>query len=173
MRALDLPGWCIGAGVLRNLVWDWLHGYAKPSDLADVDVAYCDPTDVRAERDHALQDQLLRQCPDVPWEVTNQAGVHLWFERYFGQPVEPLTSIEEAVSMWPETATSVAVRMLPDESIYVIALFGLDDLFQMIVRRNPRRVSVETYSKRIVEKRYIQRWPRVRIMSSEEAGEVI
>jgi hypothetical protein len=98
--------------------------------------------------------------------VTNQAGVHLWFESYFGHPVEPLTSIEEGVSTWPETATSVAVRLLPDNSIHVIAPLGLKDLFAMIIRRNPRRVSVETYRKRIAEKRYMQRWAQVRIVPS-------
>ena len=166
VRALQLPLWCIGAGVIRNLVWDHLHGYLEPSELADVDIAYFDPTDISTERDHALQAQLSQQCPGVPWEVTNQAGVHLWFESCFGHLVEPLTSIEEAVSTWPETATSVAVRLLPDDGIHVIAPLGLQDLFAMIVRRNPRRVSVETYRKRIAEKRYTQRWPQVRIVPS-------
>jgi len=32
------------------------------------------------------------------WEVTNQAGVHLWFEREFGHPVHPLRSLVDAVA---------------------------------------------------------------------------
>ena len=31
--------WCIGAGAVRNLVWDALHGYNTPSAPADIDVA--------------------------------------------------------------------------------------------------------------------------------------
>lgn len=34
----------------------------------------------------------------------------------------------------------------------------------MVVRRNPRRVSVETYERRIAEKMYSKRWPKVRIV---------
>ena len=49
-----------------------------------------------------------RLCPDVPWEVTNQAHVHLWFEEHFGHAVPPLSSLSDAVASWPEYATSVA-----------------------------------------------------------------
>lgn len=45
VAACNLLDWCVGAGVLRNLVWDYLHGYRAPSDLADVDVAFFDPSD--------------------------------------------------------------------------------------------------------------------------------
>lgn len=71
--------------------------------------------------------------------------------------------MRDAVLTWPETALTVAVRLRVDDTIEVIAPLGLDDLFSMVVRRNPRRVSVETYHERIAEKRYLQRWPRVRI----------
>nr|WP_318298106.1 hypothetical protein [Paraburkholderia bannensis] len=36
----------------------------------------------------------------------------------------------------------------------------------MVVRRNPARVSVETYRKRIEQKQYQRRWPRVTIVPS-------
>lgn len=39
VQSLQLPCWCIGAGAVRNLVWDHLHGYGKPSALPDLDVA--------------------------------------------------------------------------------------------------------------------------------------
>jgi len=100
----------------------------------------------------------------LPWEVTNQAGVHLWFEREFGHPLEPLRSVDDAVATWPETATAVAVRLRNDGELYVIAPFGLMDLFEMVVRRNPRIVSEATYSKRIESKKYVERWPHVTVV---------
>lgn len=27
VRDLGLSSWCIGAGSVHNLVWDWLHGF--------------------------------------------------------------------------------------------------------------------------------------------------
>jgi hypothetical protein len=37
---VDLPDWFVGAGAIRNTVWDYLHGYTVPTPLADVDVAF-------------------------------------------------------------------------------------------------------------------------------------
>jgi hypothetical protein len=166
VRALRLHDACIGAGAVRNLVWDALHGHAEPSALSDVDVAHFDPTDLSPERDRALQSRLHALAPATPWEVTNQAGVHLWFEAHFGHAVEPLRSLEEAVASWPEFATAVALAPREDGSLRVIAPHGLGDLFDMVVRRNPVRVSLRTYGERVASKRYAERWPRVRVIGA-------
>jgi uncharacterized protein len=109
VRGLGLAEWCIGAGAVRNLVWDALHGMVLPSALADVDVAYFDAADLSVERDRSLQQRLVELRPGPPWEVTNQAGVHLWFEAWFGHAVEPLASLDAAVASWPEYATCVGL----------------------------------------------------------------
>ncbi|MEP6502272.1 MAG: nucleotidyltransferase family protein [Betaproteobacteria bacterium] len=166
VRTLGLAEWCIGAGAVRNLVWDALHQRREPSVLADVDVAFFDAANLGAERDHALQARLRERAPAVPWEVTNQAGVHQWFEAHFGHAVAPLRSLDEAVASWPEYATAVGVTLADDDTLRVIAPLGLADLFAMVVRRNPARVSVETYRERVAQKRYAQRWPCVRVVDS-------
>jgi uncharacterized protein len=166
VRELGLPQGCIGAGAVRNLVWDHLHGFAEPSALADVDVAYFDADEPPGqEREH--QRRLCARHGALPWEVTNQAHVHLWFEAHFGHAVPPLRSVEEAVASWPETATAVALRLSAAGGVEVIAPLGLEDLFAMRVRRNPARVSVQTYRERIASKRYAERWPRVEIVSAD------
>jgi len=162
-RACDPPNWVIGAGVIRNLVWDRLHGYPERTPARDVDLAYLDPLDLRTESENAWERQLHALRPDVPWEVKNQAAVHLWYERRFGYAVPPLDSIPAAIATWPETATAVAIRLLADDQIEVVAPFGLTDLFQIILRRNPARVSVEEYHRRLISKRIHERWPNVQI----------
>jgi hypothetical protein len=159
-----LPDWLIGGGVVRNVVWDHLHDYTLPTPVADVDVAFFDPDDLTSERERTIENALLRRRPDVPWDVKNQAAVHLWYQGVFGYPVSPLRSLEEAVSTWPETATAIGVHLAANDALQVVAPLGLDDLFQMILRRNPRRVSVEQFRQRIVDKAIQQKWPRVRIM---------
>ncbi len=159
-RELGLASWCIGAGALRNLVWDALHGHAQASALADVDFVYFDADDLDPARDAALQQRLCQRV-DLPWEVTNQAGVHRWFEQHFGHAVAPLHSLAEAVASWPEPATAVGVWLDGADALHVIAPLGLADLLGLRVRRNPARVSVETYRQRCASKRYAERWPRV------------
>ena len=167
VRSLNLPSWCIGAGAVRNLVWDSLHGLRVPSALSDVDVAHFDASDLSVERDEEIQRCLTDVHPHVPWEVTNQAAVHTWFEETFGHAVSPLISLEGAVASWPEYATAVGLTLRPDDTIHVIAPYGLDDLFSMVVRRNPTRVSIDTYRKRIEQKQYRKRWPQVTVVPAE------
>jgi hypothetical protein len=159
-RELGLAQWCIGAGALRTLVWDALHGL-PPSLLADVDLVYFCAADVSPERDAMLQRRLAGWLPALPWEVTNQAGVHLWFEHRFGHAVEPLRSLDDALASWPEPAIAVGVWLDDGDALHVIAPLGLDDLLGLRIRRNPARVSVETYRQRCESKRYTERWPRV------------
>jgi hypothetical protein len=136
VRDADVPDAWVGAGVLRDLVWN--------SPPRDVDVAFFDTSDLSRANDLRVTGLLHRRRPDVPWEAKNQAAVHTWYaEKFGGVEVEPLTSIHDAVSTWPETATAVAVRLKGDGSIEVCAPFGLADLFGRVWRRNPRRISVE------------------------------
>jgi hypothetical protein len=69
------------------------------------------------------------------------------------------------VATWPETATAVGVRLLGDEVMELTARWGLADLLQGVCRRNPERVSVEEYRRRIVAKNVRTRWPKVRVIS--------
>jgi uncharacterized protein len=167
VRACNPPDWLVGAGVIRNLVWDHLHQFQTPTPLADIDVIFFDPQDIRSERDHMVQQQLAQRLPHVPWEATNQAAVHLWYEDVFGFSVPALHSSEEAVGTWPETATSVAVRLLPTDQIHIVAPCGLSDLFNMVLRRNPCRVTREQFVQRLHSKQILRKWPRVQVIYDE------
>ncbi|HJT58047.1 MAG TPA: nucleotidyltransferase family protein [Ktedonobacteraceae bacterium] len=167
VRTCNPPDWLVGAGVIRNLVWDHLHRYQTPTPLADIDVIFFDPQDVRPERDHMVQQQLAQRLPHVTWEATNQAAVHLWYEDVFGFSVPSLHSSEEAVGTWPETATSVAVRLLPTDEIHIVAPCGLSDLFNMVLRRNPCRVTHEQFIQRLHAKQILRKWPHVQVIYDE------
>jgi hypothetical protein len=162
VAALDLPDCWIGAGAVRDLVWDIRFGSGfDPANIEDVDVVFFDPADLTAEREHEIERRLREQEPAVDWDVKNQARVHLWYEAKFGQPAEPLTSTTDGVSTWPETATAVAVRLRDDGGLDVAAPLGLDDLLDGVWRRNSRRVTDSAYQARIDRKQPRVRWPDV------------
>jgi hypothetical protein len=170
VRELDLPEWAVGAGVIRSTVWDRLHGHTSNTPLNDIDVAYFDPTDLDREKEHASERRLTEKMPGIKWDVTNQAGVHLWYEGKwyegkFGYPIAPLLSLEDGVGTWPETATAVAVSLGPDDRLRVIAPLGLDDLFEMAWRRNPRQVTLEIFLRRLEEKRVAELWPLATVVT--------
>lgn len=162
VRSLGLSSWCIGAGVIRSLVWDALHGFQDLSKVADVDVAYFD-ADAGLDQEAELQERLSLLAPHIAWDVTNQAKVHEWLVGESGQAVPPLTSLEDGLGTWPEFATCVGVYLESDESIKVIAPHGLNDLFGLLVRHNPRQASVATFIHRVDSKQFGRRWPRLSI----------
>jgi hypothetical protein len=160
-RDVAAPDWLIGAGSVRRLVWDCVHGVAEPPLPHDIDLVFFDPASLRPEREEEVRNALVARSPYLPWDVKNQAAVHLWYPEAFGVEVEPLRSVEEGVASWPETASAVAVRLMTDGELRVVAPLGLDDLFGLIWRRNPRRVTVAEYRRRVEEKFTPDRWPRV------------
>lgn len=163
VRSLGLNCWCIGAGAVRSLVWDALHGYERPSAIEDVDVVYFDDAAGGPGQDADLERRLREAMPALRWEVTNQATVHVWFANNFGQVVPPVRSLEEGVATWPEFATCVGVNLDDAESIGVVAPHGLDDLFGLLVRHNPLRASTATYRRRVQSKQFGERWPLLSI----------
>jgi hypothetical protein len=163
-REVDAPDWLIGAGAVRTAVWDRLHGFDEPTELADVDLAFFDPGDLSPERDRAVERALHERRPEVSWDAKNQAAVHLWYSAKFGYEVEPLASTADGVATWPEIAACVGVRLEADDRMTVVAPHGLDDLLGLVHRRNPARVSPDEYERRLRTKRITERWPRVRVL---------
>jgi uncharacterized protein len=161
VRAVDPPDWVITAGVIRDAVWDHLHGYSESAPPRDVDVGFFDRDDLGSERESALDAELRRHAPDFPWESRNHAAAHHWLESVSGAAVDPPRSVADAVALWPETATCVGVRLEADAELMVIAPFGLDDLFGMILRPNPVHADAALFERRIREKRFVERWPQV------------
>lgn len=163
-REVGAPDWVVGAGAVRDLVFDHIHGVQSPPPR-DVDYAFYDPLDLSSEAESEIERALCALAPGLPFEARNQARVHLWYEGHFGVPIEPCRSIEHAVSTWPETATAVACRLRRDDTVEVIAPLGLRDLFDGVLRRNPAQVTEEMFERRLLRRTDMsRRWPRVRVV---------
>lgn len=162
VRGIGLKDWYIGAGCIRGLVWDYLHNFQKKTEFRDIDVVYFD--DILLIEEEAANTILSVSCPGYDWEVTNQAFVHEWYETKLGIPTKPLTSTADAISTWPETATCIGATLLENDEIEICAPHGLDDLFNMVLRWNPKRATKEIFDNRIKEKRLCEKWPIVTVV---------
>ncbi len=167
VQLLGLKAWCIGAGAIRARVWDELHGYSDHTATPDIDVAYFDASCDEPATEQALRRQLSIMHPEIPWELTNQAKVHLWYEKEFGYPIKPLPSLLAGIAAWPEVATAVGVCLDAQSRLTILAPFGLEDLFAMVIRHNPTVANAKIYADRIDKKQFALRWPKVRILPSE------
>jgi hypothetical protein len=171
LRALHLaqtvapPDWLIVGEVIRNLVWDRLHGLNR-APSKDVDLLFFDPESLDGDRELSVGMLLTSMAPDISWHVTNQAAAHLWYPEVRGAETEPFTCSADAVASWPETATAIAIRLLPNQTMKVLAPCGLDDLFGLISRRNPSCATDERCRRRVESRQIAERWPRVRVVDS-------
>ncbi|HEJ9150357.1 nucleotidyltransferase family protein [Serratia marcescens] len=155
VRRLGLNDWCLGAGFVRNLVWDRRHGYTEPTPLNDIDVIHFDAERADAERDRMLEARLQQWLPR-PWSVKNQARMHLRGGR------APYRDSEEAISFWTEVETAIGARLNADDSITLVAPFGLAALFDDTITFNAKNGDRAAYAQRVVDKGWLQRWPRLR-----------
>lgn len=163
---IGLASWAIGAGAIRSLVWDHLHGFTTPTAVADWDFIYFDPPSSSTWNELSIQKRLRQDCPGLKWDVVNQATVHLWLSKQNGVTVSPFTCLEEGIASWPETATCVAASINQAGEVAIIAPLGLIDLFEMRLRFNSRCVSVDAYRQRILSKRFDQIWSKIEIISA-------
>ena len=160
VQALELSDGWIGAGLVRDAVWDHLHGYGQRPVSGDVDVVWFDPKNCSSVVDSALEETLSRQSPVFNWSVKNQARMHQRNDN------EPYCSTANALRYWPETATAVAVRIGRSTLLEIIAPYGLDDLFERRLRATPFFESDkrDVFWQRVVAKRWLERYPDLELI---------
>lgn len=158
-----LPDWFVAAGAIRSIVWDKLHGYKVPTPISDVDVIFYDPNDLSEERDKKAEIELSNYMPSVEWDAKNQAAVHLWYKDVFGFSIEPILSGEDAINRW--NSTSIGVRLLSDDTLYIYAPYGLADLFEMKLRRNQRYIPRDSFLQKVNRSTIKEKWPMAQIIS--------
>ncbi|NIE98406.1 nucleotidyltransferase family protein [Acinetobacter sp. Tr-809] len=154
----------LSAGVLRNMVWTYLHGQSFELNNSDIDVIYHHALEINHNRQSTLQQELARLFPEQQWDVVNQALVHTWYCKENGERIQPLASIEHALLLWPDTATAIAVRLNVSGELELIAPFGLQDLFELKLRWNPALVSYATFKDRVAAKQWLQQWPKLQLV---------
>lgn len=157
-RELALPDWALGAGFIRNLIWDHLHHKSEPTPLNDIDLIYLDAGDPQglAEADHEAW--LRPLLPAQRWEVRNQARMHL------RQKVPPFVSSLEALSHWVEIPTCIGVRLLADDEFEWLAPYGFGHNWSLRVAPNPRcRQDSQVFVGRIQDKGWQRLWPDLEV----------
>jgi len=157
-RSLDLPDWAIGAGFLRNRLWDDLTGARTRSPADDIDLLYFDAGDPEGGGEAAIEARLEAARPDLIWQARNQARMH----RVNGDA--PYADTQDALRYWLETCSAVAARLERDDRLTLLAPYGLDDLFGLVCRPTPAGVRRnEAYRARMMAKAWDRRWMRCRI----------
>lgn len=152
---LNLKNWVIGAGFVRNKVWDHLAGHKRKTvDTNDIDLVYFDPDGNDEEADKKLS-QKLNSETGLSWEIVNQAYAHKW------NNLSPYISIEDALSQWPETVTAIGVTLEKNNRLKLIAPYGIDDLVNFRIRMSPKfKGDIIKITERVAKKKWLEKWPQ-------------
>lgn len=153
VRDLNLNDCWIGAGFVRNKIWDVKH-QKKRTALNDIDIIFFNNVKATKEEDLLIENHLKKLKPFINWSVKNQARMHLKNGHH------KYTHCFNAISFWPETATTIAVRLNSKNNIEYIAPYGLIDLFNLVVRPTPN-FNLNIYNSRIKEKKWKDNWPKL------------
>lgn len=148
----------IAAGLIRNKVWDELHHKTTPTN--DIDVIYFNSFDTSMQTEKGLEGKLEVLLPNQPWSVKNQARMHL------KNKFDSFQSSYDGVAHFPETPTAIAVQLYRG-NLKIMAPYGLENLFEMIVKPTPafqKNTQLHSvYSERMRMKKWTEIWSQLSI----------
>ncbi|GAB3063171.1 nucleotidyltransferase family protein [Virgibacillus ainsalahensis] len=160
-KSLNLPDWWVCAGFVRSKIWDTLHGYSERTPMPDIDVIYFDDTNISETEEKRLEQKLSNMHPNVPWSVKNEARMHLV------NTIPPYSSSVDAISKFPETATSLGVKLDEGNALTLAAPHGVDDVLNLEVKptdyfkEDKDRIAI--YEERIAKKTWKSNWDKIKV----------
>jgi hypothetical protein len=160
---LGVEEWWLTAGVLFQTVWNGLTGRAPGKGIRDADLFYFDPDTSWAAEDAVIRRgaELFEGLP-VPVEIRNEARVHLWYADRFGTPgPAPFRDCREAIDSFAAICCSYGVTVA-DGELRVYAPHGYADLFDLVVRPNPRQAPRHVYEAKAA--RWLTEWPQLTVL---------
>ncbi|HEV7275774.1 MAG TPA: nucleotidyltransferase family protein [Devosiaceae bacterium] len=162
-RQLALPDCWLVSGAIYNSVWNVLTGRPSLRGVKDIDLFYFDAKDLSYE----AEDVVIRAAAPIfahlplPVEIRNQARVHLWYERRFGQPYAPLRTSREAIDRFASTTHSVGLQLDHRDRLLVYAPYGLDEMFSF--RLTPNRAQDNRRTHEAKAARALTLWPELQV----------
>lgn len=147
---LGLPAGSIAGAFVRCAVFDRIHRHAEWTQLSAIDVVYFDPDRTEEAIDTSLEMELVAQAPRRPWRVRNLAR-----ER------REAKNLAEALTVFPDTASAVAVRLGPRDTVALeAAASDLTDLFGGVLRPLASERAGEL-RRLVADEKWMKRYPRL------------
>lgn len=164
----NLKNYYVGAGCINQTVFNYLHGFKIDDNINDYDIVYYDEDTSYEKEDIVIKyvEALLSDL-NIKLDIKNEARVHLWYNKKYNENRKPYVSLEEAIARWGTTITCIGVR-LEEGNLIVDAPYGLNDLFNMIIRPVKIDFTEADYIKKV--NKWKKNWPKLTIMPWKEEG---
>ena len=165
LQILDSDGikdYYVTAGCINQTIFNYYHDKEITFGIKDYDIIYFDK-DITYEKEDIIIKRLTKKIDklNIITDIKNQARVHLWYYEKYGVKREAYKSVEDAISRFGTTITCIGVR-LNNNKLEVCAPYGLNDLFNMIIRPVKIDSTKEMYEERCA--RWLNNWPNLNII---------
>ncbi|MGF1733597.1 nucleotidyltransferase family protein [Photobacterium kasasachensis] len=156
---IKLPNYYVAGGAITQLIWNDLLGRKPLDQVKDLDIVYFDTTSCKSEQWYE-SNIASRLKHDIAIDVKNQARVHEWYPRKFGQVITPYDRVEQGISSWLSAfAIGFRLNTLGEPEIYSTS--GLAGAFQMKVKPNKIAMTEASYLK--MTQSFKERWPSISV----------
>lgn len=128
----------LAGGVIYQTVFNYYHGYDLNYGIKDYDIIYFDDNNLSYE----AVDQVIKETKEIfnengiriNLDIKNEARAHIWLKEKYNEELEQYKNLDEVLRSWGFSACAIGVR-LEENNIKVIAPYGLEDLFDMKIRK--------------------------------------
>ncbi len=148
---VSLPNWWLAGGAVRNTVWHSIFGKKCGLIINDFDIAFFDGQGDRSQ-ELVVKVTLTEQFPNYKFDVKNQASFARWRSGH-----RTYISTEDGITHWLHTATAVGVRLDTQGQWQFFTPYGLDDLFNGIIRPTPAHINNPDAERKATE--FLQKCP--------------
>ena len=156
-QKLGLVDYCIGDATIAEVVWNYLSNNDLMYGIDVIDFKYFDKFDITNEGEKEVNKLINDEFKTLglKFDVVNEAKSDFRYKHEFGVSVSKFDSLKDAINYYPTVATSIGVRMYNDD-IKVYAPYGLEDLFNKVVRANKNLIDKDEYYNSV--NKWIKTW---------------
>lgn len=160
-----LRNFYLAGGAITQLVWNTLLNKSQLAKIKDFDIIYFSKEEeINCSKLHREKIEKL-VSHNMELDLVNQAYVHEWYQKKFGNKIVPFTKSEDGIQTW---LPAFAIGVTLSEQLEIYAPYGLNDAFNMIVRPNKLTMSEGNYLK--MTQSFKSRWNQIEVLAWNESN---
>ena len=162
----DFKNHYLAAGCVNQTIFNYYHNYDLDYGIGDYDIVYYDEDTSYEKEDIIIKDLKERlKYLDLKFDIKNEKRVHIWYNEKYKTNRKEYESVEDAISKWGTTITCLGVRM-ENNKLIVCAPYGLNDLFNLILRPVKIDFTKEDYEKKATK--WTSKWKLLKVIKYDE-----
>ena len=162
----DFKNYYLAAGCINQTIFNYYHNYDLDYGIGDYDIVYYDEDTSYEKEDIIIKDLKERlKHLDLKFDIKKEKRVHIWYNEKYKTNRKEYESVEDAISKWGTTITCLGVRM-ENNKLIVCAPYGLNDLFNLILRPVKIDFTKEDYEKKVTK--WTSKWELLKVIRYDE-----